>query len=107
MQLCPVCHKEPANTHATWGVIPGSDCQRRRAANKLPDHPIEFTSKSIKEGRKEYAKSALQPWRSGELSKEYLQAYGTKGINPTAKEIKRAKNVWTDVNKGVDIGRSK
>lgn len=107
MPLCSVCQQEDATISSTLGVLPGKSCQQRRAYQSSPDNLTEFTSDSIKSQRKEYLKSTLQPYRSGELSQEYLQAYGTKNINPTAKEVKRARPVWKDITRGVDVKKSK
>lgn len=107
-KICPVCKKEPANKHHLYGVLPGDNCKKRRLANRLPNIQVEFTSESIKSQRKEYGKSIVQPYRSGQLSKEYLDAHGTKGINPTAKEIKNAKPVWSeDFGRNFDISKAK
>lgn len=44
-----------------------------------------------------HARSIVQPRRSGELSKEYIDLYGTHNIKASPKEIKNAKPVWTDI----------
>jgi len=55
---------------------------------------------SIKEGRKKYKKELLQPYRQGELSKEYIDAYPhqvktmIKEGAVTRKQVEKAKNVW-------------
>ena len=54
----------------------------------------EFTSENIKDERKKFFKSITQPYREGQLSKEYLEAHGTKGINPTDEQIRKAKYTW-------------
>lgn len=58
----------------------------------------EFTTDSIKEDRKKYFKSTLQPYRDGQLSKEYVEAHGTKRINARPDEIRNAKEVWKDLS---------
>ena len=58
---------------------------------------IEFVPGRIKDSRKEYFNSIVQPYRQGELSKEYIEAHGTKGIDPTPEEIMKAKDVWKDL----------
>lgn len=108
MQDCPVCHKEQALNHPTYGVLPGATCQIRRRKNEVPTLPVEMVGESIKNGRKTHAKSALQPYRSGELSREYIEAYGTKNIKATAEEVKKAKYVWTDVHsRNFNIAKTK
>jgi len=61
---------------------------------------LEFTTDAIREGRKQYRKELLQPYRQGEISKEYLDAYPKnrdgmlrEGIL-TKKQVKNAKEVW-------------
>lgn len=58
---------------------------------------VEFVPERIKESRKEFAKSQIQPFRNGELSKEFIDTYGTKHVSATPKEIKNAKPVWKDI----------
>ena len=61
---------------------------------------LEFTTDEIKEGRKQYHKELLQPFREGEVSKEYLDAYpkAKEGMIKdgviTEKQARKAKNVW-------------
>ncbi len=62
--------------------------------------PIDWSPQSIKDGRKEYAKELLQPFRQGEVSKEYLEAYPKQregmikeGII-TRRQAENARNVW-------------
>ncbi len=107
MIICPVCNINETVKSSSYGVLPCIACQARRSKQSSPDHLVEFTSNSIKSQRKEYAKSIIAPYRSGELSKEYLDAYGTKNIKPTAKEVKKAKYVWGDANRGVDLKKTK
>ena len=58
---------------------------------------VEFVPERIKDDRVEYFNSIVQPYREGELSKEYVEAHGTEGIDVTEQEVKKAKNVWTDL----------
>lgn len=92
---CPVCHKNEAQA-SIYGIIPCKDCQTRRNNQQLPDRQIEFTPDYVKESRKEYAKSIIQPYRGGVLSKEYIDTFGTKGIRATEDEVKKAEYVWDD-----------
>ena len=98
-KVCPVCHRHAAVIDTTFGVLPCQDCQLKRLGNSLPNHQVEFTTADIKDQRKKYAKDIIQPWRGGELSAEYVEAYGTKGID-IAPEVakKKAKRVWRDQN---------
>ena len=55
----------------------------------------EFIPDRIKEDRKKYAKDMLQPWRQGEPSKEFIEAFPSQAKKTfTATQIKKAKNVW-------------
>jgi len=58
----------------------------------------EFIPERVKDDRMEYFNSVVQPFRGGELSKEYVDLHGTEGINATEKEAKKAKNVWGDLS---------
>jgi|SRR3990167_8769351 len=88
--LCPNCQKENALQHSLYGVLVGIKCQKKRESQQSPGGYIEFTSDDIKRQRVNYADDILQPYRSGEVSKRYIQKYGTKGIEVTEKEIKKA-----------------
>ena len=57
----------------------------------------EFMPERVKDQRKEYFNSIVQPFRQGELSKEYIDAHGTEGIEATMEEIKKAEDVWKDI----------
>lgn len=73
------------------------DC-RNIPGNKFT--PVEFTSESIKNQRKEFHNDILQPHRKGQLSKEWVKVYGKKQAKKRGfsdKEINEAKNVWTDL----------
>ncbi|KKL10755.1 hypothetical protein LCGC14_2552680, partial [marine sediment metagenome] len=60
---------------------------------------FEFTTENIKDERLEYRKDILQPWHNGVLSKEYVEEYGTTGIEATKKQVKNAKYTYKG-NKG-------
>jgi hypothetical protein len=62
-----------------------------------PTGPSEDVPKEVFEERKEFFNSTLQPFRNGELSREYVEAHGTKGIGVTPEEAKKAKYVWKDL----------
>ena len=63
-----------------------------------PSRMAEFVPESIKDERQEYFNSIVQPYRGDTLSKEYLEAHGTKGIDDvTQDEIDRAENTWRDL----------
>lgn len=98
MTKCPNNCGNAAIIHPTYGVIPCSSCQTK--PHNRPNNTIEFTSESIKLQRRERKDDIIQPFRKGELSKEYIEKYGTKRLKVTPEEIRKAKNVWN----GSDIG---
>lgn len=111
--LCPVCSANDAIKDAQLGVLPCESCKTRHSKFKKPDKLHEFTSESIKEGRKKYFKSIVTRYRDGELSKEFVEAYPERakamvkeGIH-TKKEIKNAKEVWGDISPMGGIKRTK
>lgn len=88
---CPTCHN-PATKSKQYGYIACADC-RSKETKITSTH--EFTSKSIIEGRRAYKDDIIQPYRAGQLSKEYLNKYGTEGLhNVSQEEIKNARPVW-------------
>jgi hypothetical protein len=95
-ELCVLCHKvhEAHNWKYTEyetvdGVKYGYFCEKWFK----PSHP-EWVPQRIKDERNAMAKSMIQPYREGVLSKEFVDTYGTKHVDP--KEVKKAKNVWKD-----------
>lgn len=110
MNDCPICHSEPALIHKLYGKLPGIRCRdKRRANNSLPSHPVEMVGDQIKQERKQFAKSTIQPFRNdGTFSDEYYQAYGTKGVKVTKEQIKNRKKTWDRVvSPNFDITKSK
>ena len=98
MQKCPNCRKEKSILHPLYGAMPGFRCQKKQQAQRSPGGYIEFTSDEIKSQRVQFADDILKPYRSGEVSKRYIQKYGTKGIEVTEKEVKEAMDkpdVWS------------
>jgi len=65
----------------------------------------EFSTDGIREGRKKYEKHLLQPYRAGEFSKEYRDAYPevsrkmVKSGSITKEQHDSAKDVWREENK--------
>jgi len=89
-KLCPVCNTYESRTDRTIGILPCIKCTERRAMEKSSSSVVEFTSLSIKEDRKKYEKDILQPFRAGELSKEYVECYGSRGIGLSKEELKKS-----------------
>lgn len=104
---CPICKDEEGIYHSIYGLLPGIKCQDRHKNYPKPDHQVEMTSDSIKQQRKEYQKSIIQPRRDGVLSKEYLSVYGTKGIKVTDEEVSKSENVWGDIIDADNLKRTK
>lgn len=94
---CLVCSLNEAIKHEIYGYLPCQSCQDRQAKYSQPNKSVEMTTEAIKSSRKEYKDEIIQPFREGVVSKEYIDIYGTQGINATKQEIKNAKNVWDDL----------
>lgn len=66
---------------------------------------------ALSDQRRTHKKDTVQPFRSGELSKEFVDLHGTEGINVSDKEAKSAKRVWFDTpgwrNKDLDCPYTK
>lgn len=95
---CLICKKNEAIKHEYYGYLPCNECRARQDKQRGPDRQVEFTTDSIKTQRKEFADDIVQPFRKGELSKEYVDRYGTKGLQVTQKEAQKSKKVWSDTN---------
>lgn len=91
---CPNCNINPAQ-QTQFGMTPCKTCVKRMRVQVRP--PLEFVPESMKEERKKYAKDILQPFRGGELSKEYLDAWGSSKLNVTPEEVRKAKPTWSDL----------
>ena len=101
--LCPVCNHNLAIQDRQLGILPCWSCRNRQKEIKKPDRQVEFTSEEIKEGRRKYFASTIQRFRDGQLSRELVERYPERakamveeGII-TEKDIKKAKNVWSDI----------
>lgn len=90
---CPNCQKRKAIKDSTYGFIECIKCQQRGDNPRLG---MEFVPDRIKQDRNENYTSTIQAYRGNTLSKEYLEAYGTKFIKPSKQDIKNAKYVWKD-----------
>lgn len=94
---CSVCNTNQAIHSPIYGYLPCNECQQRQA-NGVRPNPVELVPDYIKEDRVRFKKDIYQPFRGGELSKEYLEAHGTKGIKVSKEEVKRAKRVWPETS---------
>ena len=102
--LCPNCKKEEANVIQIgiyYSVVHGNKCKlemrNKYGAVKLGKLP-EFTTEKIKNQRKEYFKSMVQPERDGVLSKEFVELHPDKCKNIPPERLRKAQNVWSDVS---------
>lgn len=93
---CISCGKQGAVLDRVYGYLDCEECRERDQIS--PDTAThEFTSSSVKNGRLEYMRSHLQPFVNGALSREYVEAFGTKGISVTKKDVKEARYVYKDL----------
>lgn len=92
---CLNCNKNKASKDPRFGYLPCKYCRDKSTAK--PQKPQELTTDAIKNDRKEFKKDIYQPFRNGQVSKEYLEAHGTKYIKVTDEEVKTAKNQWSDL----------
>ena len=97
MKLCLVCNKNEAIVHPQYGILPCNDCKGKATNPGKIIKLYEFTPESVKQSRKEYAKDILQSSRDGILSKERLDAWGTRGLKVTKEQIDKAEYVWNDI----------
>ena len=93
---CLNCKKGDMVYDKMFGWLPCIACREKQQRYFKPNSQIEFTSSEVKEARKKHRDDIIQPFRKGELSKEYLNKYGTKGIKVSKEEVKKAKNVWNE-----------
>lgn len=88
---CPNCKERPAIVDATYGVAFCDSCQDKEESFSKPKLGHEFTTVTIRDERKEFSRDILQPWHGGVLSKEYVEEYGTAGIEATKEQVENAR----------------
>lgn len=99
-KLCLNCSKRPAIQQPIVGYTYCQVCLDKQ--RKLPSlgETIELTTEPIREDRKKYSSDIVQPFRGGQLSREYAKKYPQqvkkmiKEGNTTVAEVKNSKNVW-------------
>lgn len=91
---CPTCSNN-AELSAQFGYIACKNC--RDQEKPLSERTYEMVPDRIKEDRIKHKNSMIQPFRNGQVSKEYLDLYGSSRIQVTPEEIKNAKNVWGEL----------
>ena len=95
---CLICQNNEATTHKTFGILPCRSCLEHQRGLSKVRQPTELTTDSIRQQRREFKADIIQPWRSGELSKEYIETYGDQHIKTDSGEMKKAKYTWEDQN---------
>jgi len=91
-----VCQKNKSDLDSKLGVVPCLKCRERQRRLPKAGEQVEWTSDEIKEMRRAHADDILQPYRAGELSKEYVDKYGTKSIKASKSEVKKANYTWQE-----------
>jgi len=91
--FCSVCQKEVEHHNWKNRIVRGKSifvCGEHFKSS----YP-ELIPKRTKAERKRFFKDTLQPYRQGELSKEYVDAYPNKAKEmATKEEISKAKDIW-------------
>jgi hypothetical protein len=97
---CVLCHKlhealnwKYSEYETTDGVRYGWFCEKWFSPSRYP----EFVPQRIKDDREKNFNAVLQPYRGGEVSREYIEKYGTGRLKVSKKEVEKAKYVWTDL----------
>lgn len=105
--LCRECRKREAHCYkigTTYAVGLCFTCQKVQDKKSYEDIKKygslggvpEFTSETVKEDRKKYFNSMLQPEREGIPSKEFVEAYPEKARKLFKDRINKAQYVWQD-----------
>ena len=94
---CLRCKKNKAIKDSQLGYLPCQPCLDEEEGYTKPRLGFEFTTDKIKDERREYGRDILQPWHGGVLSKEYVQEYGTSGIEATKEQVKNARYTNKDI----------
>lgn len=89
--MCPTCQKRPGVQDPNYGLTSCLECRSGKLFTSA-----EIIPERIREDRKAHKDDMIQPFNRGHLSKEYITKYGTKNIKVTDREVKNAKNVWTE-----------
>ena len=98
--FCDICGQEKDSSN--WRSRFEDMEDGRRLVSICGDHfkaiSHEFVPDSVKQDRKDRLPDTIQPFRDGDqLSKEYVELYGTKNLDVTDKQVAEAKPVWKDL----------
>jgi hypothetical protein len=98
--ICRLCGNTGGQVHPELGIMPCRACETEQNAKWKPNVPMpEFIPTKIKDDRKKYFKTLLQPHRGGENSREYAEAYPEKAKEMWGEEgVKKSKYVWSDLS---------
>ena len=97
---CLICQKRKAVEVPPYGLMPCKKCQAKQRKLKRPGTTGEVIPERIREDRKKFKKDLTQPFKGGELTKEYVDAHPQsvkemiKEGHVTQKEVRKAKNLW-------------
>ena len=90
---CYLCNKRHSDVNWRTQVINGEVVDICSLHFRPTNH--EFIPQRIKDDREKFAKSTLQPWREGNPSAEFIEAYPERAKKMfTVKERLTAKEVW-------------
>lgn len=97
--LCPSCVVNDAILDNMYGVMKCKVCADRFSKFKGPSgNWPEFVPNKMKVDREKHWNDIVQPFRGGEASKEFMEAYPSKAKKMfTETERKKAKHVWKDL----------
>lgn len=90
--FCKGCEK--VHSDRAWKFNKGWYCTKFFR----PSNHSEYIPDRIRDDRKEYFNSTIQPFRDGRLSKEYVELHGTEGVHATQEEADNAKYLWSDLD---------
>jgi hypothetical protein len=95
IEKCLYCEKK--HDAASWRSLVRSGKIVHICDKYFKPTSTEHVPQKVREERKEYAKSILQPWREGEPSAEFMEAYPDQAKKMfTPRERIKAKEVWKD-----------
>lgn len=109
---CASCNKNDAPIHPQYGPLWCNECNVSKEKTKYANYH-EFVPDRIKEDRKANFNSLLQPYRGGEITKEFIEAHPKQAKkmiaegHVTERQVKNAKYGWRDLPGWANRGRSK
>ena len=97
-EFCYFCDKK--HDDYNWRNIDIGGASRWICSLWFKPRKVDFSSQKVKNDRDKYAKSLIQPFREGEASSEFIEAYPERAKKMfTPKERLKAREVWKgDIN---------